>query len=91
MTPTTQALQALSGWPNPISIHTHPGAYAARHNGITEVLVTLRLDPDEQWRCHVRSGGLTLGSGTAATPEAALEQAENAARERLAIMVALLG
>jgi len=91
VTPTTQALQALSGWPNPMSIHTHLGAYAARHNGIIEVLVTLRLDPDELWRCHVRSGGLTLGSGTAATPEAALERAENAARERLAIMVALLG
>lgn len=91
MTPTTQALQALAAWPKPMSIHTHPGAYAARHNGLTEVLVTLRLDPDGQWRCHVRSGGLTLGSGTATTPKAALEQAENAARERIAIMVALIG
>ena len=92
MTPTDQALSALSEWPPGEPLGSHHGASATRHyGGNIEIRATLRRDPDDQWRCHVRSGGLTLGSGTATTPESALEHAENAARERLAIMVALLG
>jgi len=92
MTPTDQALAALSEWPPGEPLGSHHGASATRHHGGNiEIRATLRYDPDGKWRSHLTSGGATLGSGIATTPEAALEQAENAARERLAIMVALIG
>ena len=90
MTPTDQALAALSGWPNAGPIHSHPGAWAARYDDGASMRVLLRFDPDRVWRCHVRSGELSLGFGVATTPEAALEHATTAAKDRLGVLASLL-
>ena len=91
MTPTDQALAALSGWPNAGPLYSsHPGADAARRDGVVGIYVQLRMDPDGKWRSHLTSGGATLGSGVATTPEAALEQATTAARDRLKVLASLL-
>ena len=83
MTPTDQALAALSGWPPGEPLGSH-------HGGNIEIHATLRLDPDGKWRSHLTSGGATLGSGVATTPEAALEQATTAARDRMKVLASLL-
>lgn len=90
MTPTDQALAALSGWPSGEPLNSHHGASATRHGGNIEIRATLRHDPDGKWRSHLTSGGATLGSGIATTPEAALEQATTAARDRLKVLASLL-
>ena len=91
MTPTDQALAALSRWPPGEPLGSHHGASATRHRGGNiEIRATLRYDPDGKWRSHLTSGGATLGSGVATTPEAALEQATTAARDRLKVLASLL-
>ena len=91
MTPTDQALAALSGWPNAGPLYSsRPGADAVRRDGVVGIYVQLRIDPDGKWRSHLTSGSATLGSGIATTPEAALEQATNASKDRLKVLAALL-
>ena len=90
MTPTDQALAALSGWQNAGPIHSHPGASAGRYGIGCEVIATLRYDPDGKWRSHLTSGSATFGSGVATTPEAALEQATTATKDRLKVLASLL-
>jgi hypothetical protein len=68
----------------------HLGATARRSSGPSEVRATIRLDPDSQWRSSIAYGGSSVGAGTADTPEAALEQATTAARDRMKVLASLL-
>ena len=91
MTPTDQALAALSGWPNAGPLYSsRPGADAVRRDGVVGIYVQLRIDPDGKWRSRLTSGGATIGFGVSTTPEAALEQATTAARDRLKVLSSLL-